>query len=321
MLWVHAARLHFGCSPIEVEIPMTSADYLMLLSFLPAIVFVLDIASLFLSRRNNVDSEPTPKLQIWLQDLLLFPPLFVLAMLWGFDRRDLETIVIPVVSLAAGFIAALDLCSAYKIRTGSKRVLVFVTSMAVFVVYLWLGFILWYLERFVRARTIRPRIVDTTSRGIAAAVTANYLLAFALPMGRGSPYGGLGIVRFPQFGSIHGELYGLGAYFVSFQSYFARIGAEESHQAPDFHFALGDGRLAWAANPCFWVAMCFFLERRFSMAAFLGTGACALAVSAWGTTMFTPINSLAYAIWFLSMVSLQLAALIMSLRRQSSGVN
>src|ERR1043165_806008 len=160
---------------------MKPVEYLMLLSFVPAIIFILDIASLFLSRDKTPNFVQQPKLQIWLQDLLLFPPIFVAAMAWGFDRNDLETVIFPAVSLAVGFIVALDICSAYKIRSSFRRVLVFAALMASCVVCFWLGFILWYAERLVRARRTAPRTPDKTSRCIAAAVAAVYLVSFALP--------------------------------------------------------------------------------------------------------------------------------------------
>ena len=128
-------------------------------------------------------------------------------------------------------------------------------------------------------------------------------------------------VSFDRFGSINGELYGFGAYLISYQSYFdhARI-ATRGVPLGLFEYAIrfGDGRLPWLANPIFWVASCFLLEGRPGMAAFIAAGACGLAAGAHGPTPFTLINSPGYIVWFSSMALLAVFALIKALRRGSS---
>jgi hypothetical protein len=299
------------------------------IGYIPAIIFGAEIAGTALifagetawtalRPPSNFQSAPQAKIQIWLQDLVLFPFSYALAMTLGFNPGNLETILFPSVCLAIGFVAALDICAAYGVRAGIRRAAIVFAAMASCIWFAWLGALLWYFERVVRSPKSRSQgLIQPRIQFIIVSVLI-YFLSFALPMGRGQPMSSMiSSVGFNSFGSINGQLWGFGAYYMSFESFFFRFGSDDIIK-PDYTIHFGDGRIPWLANPIFWIAIHFFLERRYAMAAFVGVGACALATGAHGPTPFTLWNSPGYIVWFFSMALPTLAALVMAIRERKN---
>lgn len=298
------------------------------IGYVPAIVFVAHMGWIALQRTSPPpDAQPVPqtKIQVWLQDLILFPPAYALAMALGFDPRNLETLLFPSISLLIGFVAALDICAAYEIKSPLKRAGIVFASMALCVRFPWIGALGWFFERTIRAIRSRKLVPNRPTLTFILVSVAIYMLAFALPMGHGqtmnlgtgSAAGTINSVGFTSFGSINGELWGFGAYYSSFESFFYKVGLDEAvFNPPDYTIHFGDGRVPWLANPIFWIAIHFFLERRYAMAAFVGVGACALATGAHGPTPFTLWNSPGYIVWFLSMALPTIAALVLAIRER-----
>jgi hypothetical protein len=77
------------------------------IGYVPAVVFVAHMGWTALRQRRaastDLEAAARPKIQVWLQDLMLFPPAYVLAMALGFDPRNLETLLFPSISLLIGW--------------------------------------------------------------------------------------------------------------------------------------------------------------------------------------------------------------------------
>ncbi len=280
-----------------------------ILSFLPAILFAAETGWLFFRRRPTGGvTEAPPRLQIWIQDMLVLSLMFAASLAWRFNRANWQTVSTSLLSVVLGFAAAVDVASSVKTLSAGRRVAVFLLIMAAFIGCSWISAMLWFIWKRVSAWRGSRRCVDGAARTFAAVVTLIYSVAFFLPMAPAA--------SFPQ--SLLRR--GFDAYFWTFSSFFNEI------NSADVPF----GRLAWMANPCLWIAMAFLLEGRRWMADILAILAVGLAFTAnnidevtstTGTSVsITPaINSLttspAYAVWFISMVAAAILSLAAAIRR------
>jgi len=230
-----------------------------------------------------------PRLQIWIQDLLILTIMAGLTLAWRFDRANWESAAFPLFCVGVGFFIAVDLASMWQ--WGARtRAIVFAAIIAASVVAAWLVPMVWYAwKRYFARWCFFP---ERRARIVLFIAVFIYALAFLLPM-KGA-----------------GDAWGYVAYLWCVISFLPTTGSHSSHEEIL--------RAAWMANPCFWAAVAFLSEGRRWLSCICALLAAGLALTVHDSSPggFAVYNSPGYGTWFFSMVFLAIGSVVIALTRR-----
>ncbi len=259
----------------------------------PALV-TLDALSLFFSRSTPALGWQPPRIQWWIQDFVILAIDSGGMLAWAFhslEKPEVSRVPVPgmliylgahLLEMILAFFIATDICSMWPQIDSKERALMFAIILCMSIFALWFTSIIWFIAKRIIALRRGPRFVTPRIRLFACIAALGYGTAFFLPMAT---------VR----GSMIGGMTGYEAYMICLTGFF-------SHE---FAFAA----VAWSANAMFWAAFAFLLEGRRGLSVLL-TAAALLAALTVHEPNVAVYNSPGYGMWFFSMASLGIFALI-----------